>query len=120
MGMASSAGKQYRLVHFIVKGDVQGVNFRYNAQKQGRSLKLTGWCHNHPDGSVEGVAASAESSRIDEFKSYLSKGTPPARVSSVEYPFDGSVGEDQLKQALRGVHSTAYNALSYDRFHGVD
>lgn len=34
-------------------GYVQGVNFRRNSAKLAKSMKLTGWVRNLPDGSVE-------------------------------------------------------------------
>lgn len=34
-------------------GQVQGVNFRRNFTKLAKSLNLTGWVKNLPDGSVE-------------------------------------------------------------------
>lgn len=34
-------------------GHVQGVNFRRNFAKLAKSLNLTGWVRNLPDGSVE-------------------------------------------------------------------
>lgn len=37
---------------YVVKGQVQGVGFRYRAQYAARSLGLTGWVRNEDDGSV--------------------------------------------------------------------
>ena len=39
--------------HFIFKGEVQGVGFRYRAKNTARGLGLTGWVRNLYDGSVE-------------------------------------------------------------------
>ncbi|MDU3158216.1 MAG: acylphosphatase, partial [Hafnia alvei] len=39
-----------------VAGSVQGVGFRYNTQRQARSLNLTGYAYNMDDGRVEVVA----------------------------------------------------------------
>ncbi len=43
---------QYKI---IVHGRVQGVGFRAAARNQARSLQLSGWVENRPDGSVEVV-----------------------------------------------------------------
>lgn len=39
--------------HYIFKGEVQGVGFRYTAKYAAESLGLTGWVKNNWDGSVE-------------------------------------------------------------------
>lgn len=37
---------------YVVRGQVQGVGFRYRAQYAAQSLGLTGWVRNEDDGSV--------------------------------------------------------------------
>ena len=39
--------------HYIFRGNVQGVGFRYRAYHLAASLGLTGWVKNSWDGSVE-------------------------------------------------------------------
>ena len=39
--------------HFIFKGYVQGVGFRYKACYSARNLGIAGWVRNLDDGSVE-------------------------------------------------------------------
>lgn len=39
--------------HFVFRGDVQGVGFRYTAKNAARAYGLTGWVRNNYDGSVE-------------------------------------------------------------------
>jgi acylphosphatase len=55
----------------IVTGVVQGVGFRYFVYQRARSLTLTGWVRNNPDGSVtsriEGPSASIHA-LIDQLK----------------------------------------------------
>ncbi|SEG20119.1 acylphosphatase [Eubacterium ruminantium] len=39
--------------HYIFRGNVQGVGFRYTAKYAARAYGLTGWVKNCYDGSVE-------------------------------------------------------------------
>lgn len=39
--------------NIVFTGRVQGVGFRYRASYAARSLEITGWVKNDPDGSVE-------------------------------------------------------------------
>ena len=42
--------------HVFFTGQVQGVGFRFTAQRLANDLKLTGWVKNLPDGRVEMMA----------------------------------------------------------------
>lgn len=46
--------------YIIYSGSVQGVGFRFTAQRIADSLGLTGWIRNLPDGSVEAVCEGEE------------------------------------------------------------
>ncbi|RSH83500.1 uncharacterized protein EHS24_007186 [Apiotrichum porosum] len=70
------------LIKFKVTGVVQGVCFRYYTQKEATRLGIRGWCHNHPDESVEGVALG-HPEEIAKFKVFLWRGPPSAEVSKV-------------------------------------
>ena len=39
--------------HFIFRGNIQGVGFRYTAKYAARAYGMTGWVRNNYDGSVE-------------------------------------------------------------------
>lgn len=42
-------------VSLVVRGQVQGVGFRYFTKRTAQALELTGWVRNCTDGSVEAV-----------------------------------------------------------------
>ena len=46
--------------HIIFKGRVQGVGFRYTAQRIASLSQLTGFVRNLPDGSVEMLAQGTQ------------------------------------------------------------
>ncbi|HET7838667.1 MAG TPA: acylphosphatase [Rectinemataceae bacterium] len=67
----------------VISGRVQGVGFRYEALRAAQRLGLTGWVRNLDDGDVE-VWAEGEAAALHDFRLWLEKGPPGARVSSVE------------------------------------
>jgi len=66
-----------------IRGRVQGVGFRWYARVQARRLGVAGWVANCPDGTVE-VAASAEQSRLDQFRRALQRGPDGAVVEGID------------------------------------
>lgn len=69
--------------HWIVRGHVQGVNFRYLTRQRASALGLDCKVWNRDDGAVECVAeGSAEG--LDELERWLHRGPPQARVEAVE------------------------------------
>lgn len=68
---------------FRISGRVQGVGFRYFAQRAATSLGLTGYVKNLDDGRVEVYAAGA-ASQLSELAGLLRKGPPHSDVRNVE------------------------------------
>ena len=68
---------------WFVRGRVQGVGYRYFAQKSAMSLGLTGYTRNLDDGSVEVYAVGPES-KLSQLAGLLYKGPPWADVRGVE------------------------------------
>lgn len=79
-------------VHATVSGRVQGVNFRYHATRTARRLGLSGWVANRRDGTVEVVAEGVRSD-LDEFVSFLHRGSPAASVDEVDLKWKDPSGE---------------------------
>ncbi|MET4581198.1 acylphosphatase [Conyzicola nivalis] len=67
----------------VVSGVVQGVGFRWSARAEAQRLGVTGFARNRPDATVE-VEAEGPPAAVAAFVSWLKKGPPSARVSSVE------------------------------------
>ena len=68
--------------HYIIRGHVQGVGFRYFVARHARAFGLAGWVRNLPDGSVAAHAAGAASS-LDAFESELKRGPTMSQVDEV-------------------------------------
>jgi acylphosphatase len=65
-------------IHIFYSGLVQGIGFRYTAERVAASLGLTGWAKNLPDGRVEVLCEGKEGGieafmgKIEEiFKGYI-------------------------------------------------
>lgn len=69
--------------HGYVSGRVQGVWFRGFVQRQARTRQLSGWAKNLEDGRVEVLLCGA-AANIDIVVKHLHRGSPMARVDSVE------------------------------------
>jgi acylphosphatase len=78
---------------FVVIGRVQGVGFRYSAQRKAQQLQVTGWVANRPDGAVEGLACGDEAA-LGRFNTWLSDGPPGAQVHALDWNPSGEVVTD--------------------------
>ena len=67
----------------VVKGEVQGVGFRWSVQRQAHELGLTGYAENLPDGSVR-VEAEGDPDRLDQLEDFLHQGPRWAEVASLD------------------------------------
>ena len=70
------------VLHFLVKGRVQGVGFRWFVQREAAELGLRGWVRNTDRGDVEVVAAGDEG-LLAELKVAWHKGSRGSRVDAV-------------------------------------
>jgi acylphosphatase len=68
---------------FVVRGRVQGVNFRASAAHQAQRLGLNGRIWNREDGAVE-VEAEGGADALEALEAWLHRGPSYARVESVE------------------------------------
>jgi acylphosphatase len=75
----------------VVTGDVQGVNFRYEAQLLASYLALTGYVRNQPDGSVY-IEVEGEPATLVKFLAWSRVGSSHARVTGISHTVHGSIG----------------------------
>ena len=68
---------------FIVKGDVQGVGYRYFGQRVAARHQVVGYIRNLADGSVE-AHAEGPAAAVEAFKLDLATGPKFAIVEQVE------------------------------------
>jgi acylphosphatase len=68
---------------FIVRGMVQGVNFRATAVREASRLGLTGRVWNRSDGTV-GLVAEGDPETLAAFEHWLWRGPRSAEVDAVE------------------------------------
>ena len=84
-------GSEMRL-KAVVKGEVQGVGFRWAVQSQAGRLGLTGYAENLPDGSVR-VEAEGPPDRLDQLEAFLQQGPRWAEVASLDSQRGPATGE---------------------------
>ena len=68
---------------FFIKGDVQGVGYRFFAQRAAARHQVVGYVRNCADGSVEAFAEGPAGS-VEDFKHDLATGPQWAVVDQVE------------------------------------
>ncbi len=78
-------------LHAIVRGDVQGVGFRYFVQRKAKQLGVTGWVRNNDDGTVE-VVAEGGREELEQLKRALEDGPSLARVHRVDTKWSEGTG----------------------------
>jgi acylphosphatase len=76
----------------IVKGIVQGVNFRYYTQRQAVKYNINGWVKNLPDGSV-GAVFEGEEHDVAAMVQWCRQGPPSAHVTELIEQPEGYRGE---------------------------
>jgi acylphosphatase len=68
---------------YVISGRVQGVGFRYHAQRAAQELGVTGWARNLEDGRVE-VQGNGTVEGLNEFEARLRKGPMGSDVRGFE------------------------------------
>jgi len=71
------------VLHFLVKGRVQGVGFRWFVHREAAEIGLHGWVRNTDTGHVE-IVASGSPEDLAELKTAIRKGSRGSRVDAIE------------------------------------
>lgn len=89
--------------HFLVRGRVQGVGFRWYVQREAAALELCGWVRNTEDGHVE-VLAAGDPAVLDLLRKALRRGPRGSRVDAViEHEMDAKEGENLGAFSIEGA-----------------
>lgn len=72
-----------RRVHVIVRGDVQGVGYRYTMRMIAVDAGVSGWVRNRRDGAVE-AEVEGTPDQVDEVLAWMAEGPPGSRVDSAQ------------------------------------
>jgi len=82
------------VLHFLIRGRVQGVGFRWFVHREAAELGLRGWVRNTDSGEVECVAAGA-TELLAELRAAIHKGSRGSRVDAVlEHELNDSEAEN--------------------------
>ena len=79
-------------VHVTVRGDVQGVGYRYTMRMIAHEAGVAGWVRNRRDGSVEAEVEGAPA-QVDEVLAWMAEGPPGSRVESATVTDAATTGE---------------------------
>ena len=75
-----------------ITGDVQGVGFRFFAERHARRLALEGYVRNRDDGAVE-VEAEGDGAALATFLNELRHGPRQARVQDIRVTWESYRGD---------------------------
>ena len=79
-------------VHAFVSGRVQGVAYRYFAERRAAEIPVTGWVRNLRDGRVE-IMAEGEKADLESFLGFLHQGPRMAKVDGLNLLWEDYRGE---------------------------
>ena len=89
--------------HYIIKGRVQGVGFRWFVHREAGARGLKGWVRNTDAGEVE-VVVAGNAEKLDELRAELERGSRGSRVDSVhERELDEAMGQKLESFQIEGA-----------------
>jgi acylphosphatase len=85
-------GQELVRVHVFIDGRVQGVAYRFFAEKYAGRLGITGWVRNLEDGRVE-ILGEGPSDAIETFLERLKDGPSLAHIERFDVRREQATGE---------------------------
>ena len=79
-------------IHVYYSGMVQGVGFRFTAERTAISLGLQGWVKNTFDGKVE-AACEGEEAKLVDFLSKIKNGSMKHYITGADVTWHEATGE---------------------------
>jgi acylphosphatase len=79
-------------LEIVVTGRVQGVAFRWYAQRTAGGLGVTGWVRNQPDGSVR-IVAEGPRAALASLLDWARQGPDHARVEDLRHVWQEATGQ---------------------------
>ncbi len=78
--------------HVLIKGRVQGVNFRASTQSEARQSGVAGWVRNLSDGRVEAIFEGPESA-VQQLIRWCHQGPSLAHVENIDVTWEEPEGQ---------------------------
>ena len=79
-------------MHVVVRGEVQGVGYRYTMRMVAREAGVAGWVRNRRDGSVEAEVEGTDA-QVDEVLAWMAEGPPGSHVEDATVTDASPTGE---------------------------
>ncbi len=95
MTLAPQNDSDFARLHLIITGRVQGVFYRHSTLDTARTLALSGWVRNSPNGRQVEIMAEGRISALKALEAWAHDGPPAARVDHVEARWSNFTGEFQ-------------------------
>ncbi|HEX4155557.1 MAG TPA: acylphosphatase [Acidobacteriaceae bacterium] len=91
------------VLHFLIRGRVQGVGFRWFVHREAAELNLRGWVRNTESGDVE-VLAAGDPEDLADLRAELHQGSRGSRVDNViEHELDESEASTLQSFEIQGA-----------------
>ena len=74
----------------LISGIVQGVGYRWSCNREARSVGLTGWVRNLPDGRVEAVLQGTRE-QVERMIKWCYRGPSEAQVSDLAVSYEDAL-----------------------------
>jgi acylphosphatase len=81
---ADGEAAEHSSLRALVRGRVQGVNFRQFVYTRARFLRLTGYVSNLDDGQTVKIVAEGLRADLEQLLEYLREGPRSARVEAID------------------------------------